>query len=237
MITPPSPSPRRPRSSFWSARPRSSSTSSPTPATSTSRLIEAEITPRTRAIMPVSLYGQPADMDEINAIAARHGTDGDRGCRAELRRRLSRPARAARSRTIGCTSFFPSKPLGCYGDGGAIFTDDEALAQACREIRVHGQSRRYHPYPHRRRRPDGHAAMRGHPGQAEAVRMGDRAAARRSARATTQLFDEPASSGWCSGRTGPASSPNIPSWSTTATRVQEALKAAGFRPRSIIRPA
>ncbi|MDH5339666.1 MAG: DegT/DnrJ/EryC1/StrS family aminotransferase, partial [Rubrivivax sp.] len=105
--------------------------------------IEARITPRTRAIMPVSLYGQCADMEAINALAARHDLavieDAAQSFGAVYRGRHS----AALS-TLGCTSFFPSKPLGCYGDGGAVFTDDAALAQACREIRVHGQSRRYH---------------------------------------------------------------------------------------------
>jgi len=107
------------------------------------RLIETAITHKTRAIMPVSLYGQVADMDEINALAARHGLavieDAAQSFGAEYKGRKS-----CHLSTIGCTSFFPSKPLGCYGDGGAIFCDDEALAQACREIRVHGQSRRYH---------------------------------------------------------------------------------------------
>lgn len=105
--------------------------------------IEAAITERTRAIMPVSLYGQPADMDAINAIAAAHGNipvieDAAQSFGAEYKGRKS-----CNLSTIGCTSFFPSKPLGCYGDGGAIFTNDEAIAQACREIRVHGQSKRY----------------------------------------------------------------------------------------------
>ena len=105
-------------------------------------LIEVAVTPRTRALMPVSLYGQVADMDPINAIAARHGVavieDAAQSFGATYQGRKS----GALS-TLGCTSFFPSKPLGCYGDGGAIFTDDTALAQACREIRVHGQSARY----------------------------------------------------------------------------------------------
>ena len=106
-------------------------------------LIEARITPRTRAIMPVSLYGQVADMDEINTIAARHGNipvieDAAQSFGASYRGRKS-----CNLSTFGATSFFPSKPLGCYGDGGAIFTSDDALAQACREIRVHGQSQRY----------------------------------------------------------------------------------------------
>jgi UDP-2-acetamido-2-deoxy-ribo-hexuluronate aminotransferase len=105
-------------------------------------LIETKITDRTRAIMPVSLYGQCADMDEINAIAARHGLtvieDAAQSFGAGYKGRKS-----CNLSTFGCTSFFPSKPLGCYGDGGAIFTSDNALAQACREIRIHGQSTRY----------------------------------------------------------------------------------------------
>lgn len=106
-------------------------------------LIEAAITPRTKAIMPVSLYGQTADMDAINAIAAKHGNlpvieDAAQSFGATYKGRQS-----CNLSTIGCTSFFPSKPLGCYGDGGAIFTNDDTLAQAMREIRVHGQSQRY----------------------------------------------------------------------------------------------
>ncbi len=94
--------------------------------------------------MPVSLYGQVADMDEINAIAARYGNipvieDAAQSFGATYKNRKS-----CNLSTIGCTSFFPSKPLGCYGDGGAIFTNDDLLARACREIRVHGQSKRYH---------------------------------------------------------------------------------------------
>ena len=105
--------------------------------------IEARITPRTRAIMPVSLYGQVADMDEINAVAARHGLvvieDAAQSFGATYRDRKS-----CNVSTIAATSFFPSKPLGCYGDGGAMFSNDDAIAQAAREIRVHGQSGRYH---------------------------------------------------------------------------------------------
>lgn len=105
--------------------------------------IEDRITPRTRAIMPVALYGQPADMDEINEIARRHDLpvieDAAQSFGADYKGRKS-----CNLSTIGCTSFFPSKPLGCYGDGGAIFTDDDALAKRMREVRVHGQERRYH---------------------------------------------------------------------------------------------
>lgn len=113
------------------------------------RRIEAAITPRTRAIMPVSLYGQVCDMDAINAIAARHGNlpvieDAAQSFGATYRGAQGPARKSCNVSTIGCTSFFPSKPLGCYGDGGAIFTSDDALAEAMREIRVHGQSRRYH---------------------------------------------------------------------------------------------
>jgi UDP-2-acetamido-2-deoxy-ribo-hexuluronate aminotransferase len=105
-------------------------------------LIEAAITLRTKAIMPVSLYGQVADMDALNAIAARHGLavieDAAQSFGASYKTNKS-----CNLSTFGCTSFFPSKPLGCYGDGGAIFTSDDKLAQACREIRTHGQSQRY----------------------------------------------------------------------------------------------
>ena len=110
-------------------------------------LLEAAITPRTRAIMPVSLYGQCAEFDAINAIAAKHGLpvieDGCQSFGATYKGR-----RSCGLSTIGCTSFFPSKPLGCYGDGGACFTDDEALAVRMRQIMSHGQDRRYHhPLP------------------------------------------------------------------------------------------
>ena len=108
-------------------------------------LVEAAITSRTRAIMPVSLYGQCADFDPINAIATRHKLavieDAAQSFGATYKGRHS----CALS-TIATTSFFPTKPLGCYGDGGACFTDDDKLADRMRQIRVHGQSRRYyHP--------------------------------------------------------------------------------------------
>jgi len=105
--------------------------------------IEAAITPKTRAIMPVSLYGQCADMDAINAVAERHGLsvieDGAQSFGATYKGRQS-----CGLSLVGCTSFFPSKPLGAYGDAGACFTDDDALAKLMGEIRVHGQDRRYH---------------------------------------------------------------------------------------------
>ena len=106
-------------------------------------LIERAITPRTKAIMPVSLYGQCADFDAINAIAKRHGIavieDGAQSFGA-----LYKGRRSCGLSEIGSTSFFPSKPLGAYGDAGALFTNDDALAKLMREIRVHGQDRRYH---------------------------------------------------------------------------------------------
>jgi UDP-2-acetamido-2-deoxy-ribo-hexuluronate aminotransferase len=104
--------------------------------------LEAAITPRTKAILPVSLYGQAADMDEINAIAARHALPVIEDA-AQSYGALYHGRRSGNLSTLACTSFFPSKPLGCYGDGGAIFTSDDALALAAREIRMHGQSGRY----------------------------------------------------------------------------------------------
>lgn len=105
--------------------------------------IEAAITSRTRAIMPVSLYGQCADMDAINAIAARHKLavieDAAQSFGALYDGRAS-----GNLSTVGCTSFFPSKPLGCYGDGGACFTNDDEVARILLEVRNHGQERRYH---------------------------------------------------------------------------------------------
>lgn len=107
------------------------------------QLIEAAITQRTKAIMPVSLYGQVCDMDEINEIAARHGGIPVIEDAAQSFGSTYKGRKSCSLSTLGATSFFPSKPLGCYGDGGALFTNDDQLAQAAREIRVHGQSARY----------------------------------------------------------------------------------------------
>jgi UDP-2-acetamido-2-deoxy-ribo-hexuluronate aminotransferase len=105
-------------------------------------LISDKISKKTKAIIPVSLYGQPADMDEINSIAENYGLtvieDGAQSFGASYKGKKS-----CNISTIGCTSFFPSKPLGCYGDGGAIFTSDDDLAKVMSEIRLHGQSERY----------------------------------------------------------------------------------------------
>lgn len=105
--------------------------------------LEAAITPRTKAIVPVSLYGQCADFDAINAIAAKYNIpvieDAAQSFGATYKGRKS-----CNLTTVACTSFFPSKPLGCYGDGGAIFTNDDELAKVIRQIARHGQDRRYH---------------------------------------------------------------------------------------------
>ena len=106
-------------------------------------LIEEKITSRTKAIIPVSLYGQPADFKEINKIANKHNLivieDGAQSFGAEQLEQKS-----CNLSDIGCTSFFPTKPLGCYGDGGAIFTSDENLAKSVRQLARHGQERRYY---------------------------------------------------------------------------------------------
>ena len=106
-------------------------------------LLEAAITSKTKAIIPVSLYGQCADFDQINGIAAKHGIpvieDAAQSFGATYMGRKS-----CNLSTIACTSFFPTKPLGCYGDGGAIFTNDDELAKVTRQIARHGQDRRYH---------------------------------------------------------------------------------------------
>jgi len=105
--------------------------------------IRSAITSNTKLILPVSLYGQCADMDVINSIAEKYNLhvleDGAQSFGATYNGKQS-----CNLSTIGCTSFFPSKPLGCYGDGGAIFTNDQSLAQIMSEIRLHGQDKRYH---------------------------------------------------------------------------------------------
>ena len=107
------------------------------------RLLEAKINSKTKAIIPVSMYGQCADFDAINAIAAKYNIpvieDG-----AQSFGGLYKNRKSCALSTIGCTSFFPSKPLGCYGDAGACFTNDDELAKKMRCIVNHGQDRRYH---------------------------------------------------------------------------------------------
>jgi UDP-2-acetamido-2-deoxy-ribo-hexuluronate aminotransferase len=104
--------------------------------------LESAITPRTRAILPVSLFGQMPDYSALNALAAKHQLpvieDGAQSFGARQHGRAS-----CGVTLIGSTSFFPAKPLGCYGDGGALFTDDEAMAERMRAIRSHGGVKRH----------------------------------------------------------------------------------------------
>ena len=105
--------------------------------------IEQAISTKTKAIVPVSLYGQCADFDRINDIASKYSLpvieDGAQSFGATYKGKKS-----CGLSTIGCTSFFPSKPLGGYGDSGACFTDNDELANVMRQVRSHGQDRRYH---------------------------------------------------------------------------------------------
>ena len=105
--------------------------------------IEAQITKKTKAIMPVSLYGQPADMEAIQAIADKHNLkviiDGAQSFGSTFSGKTD-----SNLGDISTTSFFPAKPLGCFGDGGAVFTNDDVLAEKIKSLRVHGQSKRYH---------------------------------------------------------------------------------------------
>ena len=105
-------------------------------------LLDAAITSKTKAIIVVSLYGQCVEFDAVNAVALKHGLpvieDGAQSFGATYHGRKS-----CGQTTLGTTSFFPAKPLGCYGDGGAIFTDDDDLAAACRQLRNHGEESRY----------------------------------------------------------------------------------------------
>lgn len=105
--------------------------------------LEAAITPRTKAIIPVSLYGQCADFEAINAIAKKYGIPVIEDA-AQSFGATYKDKKSCNLSTVATTSFFPSKPLGCYGDGGAIFTNDDALAKVLRQIARHGQDRRYH---------------------------------------------------------------------------------------------
>jgi len=105
--------------------------------------IEEKLTSKTKAIMPVSLYGQPADMDAIQAIADKHHlkviVDGAQSFGSTYKGKTD-----SNLGDISTTSFFSAKPLGCFGDGGAVFTNNDALAEKMRSLRVHGQSKRYY---------------------------------------------------------------------------------------------
>ncbi|MDB2346834.1 DegT/DnrJ/EryC1/StrS family aminotransferase [Verrucomicrobiales bacterium] len=105
--------------------------------------VEAAITDKTKAIMPVGIYGQTADMTAINAIAAKHNLPVIEDAAQSFGATHHGKKSCALSQ-IGSTSFFPSKPLGGYGDGGALFTDDDSLAEKLRHIRVHGQAQKHH---------------------------------------------------------------------------------------------
>jgi UDP-2-acetamido-2-deoxy-ribo-hexuluronate aminotransferase len=105
--------------------------------------VEASITDKTKAIMPVSIYGQCPDMDAINKIAKKYNLPVIEDA-AQSFGATYKDKKSCNLSTIGSTSFFPSKPLGCYGDGGALFTNDGELAEKFRWIRVHGQERKHH---------------------------------------------------------------------------------------------
>lgn len=105
--------------------------------------VEKAITAKTKAIVPVSLYGQVADMDELNALAQKHKLHVIEDSAQSYGARYKNKKSGALSIAAG-TSFFPAKPLGCYGDGGAIFTNDDTLAKAMKEIREHGSESRYY---------------------------------------------------------------------------------------------
>ena len=108
-----------------------------------SNLIESAITKNTKAIMPVSLYGQPSNLEEIQAIAKKYNLkviiDGAQSFGSTFKNKTD-----SNLGDISTTSFFPSKPLGCYGDGGAVFTNNHELAEKIKILRVHGQYKRYH---------------------------------------------------------------------------------------------
>jgi UDP-2-acetamido-2-deoxy-ribo-hexuluronate aminotransferase len=106
-------------------------------------LLEAAITEKTKAIMPVSIYGQCSDMDAINEVAKKYNLPVIEDA-AQSFGAIYKGKKSCTLSTIGSTSFFPSKPLGCYGDGGALFTNDDELAEKFRWIRVHGQERKHH---------------------------------------------------------------------------------------------
>lgn len=107
------------------------------------KAMEKAITKKTKVIQPVSLYGQPGEMDEINAIAKKHGIHVLEDA-AQSFGAMYKGKRSCNLSEAAATSFYPAKPLGCYGDGGAVFTNDDALAEAMKEIRAHGQKTTYY---------------------------------------------------------------------------------------------
>jgi hypothetical protein len=195
-------------------------------------LIEAAIGPKTRAIMPVSLYGQCADMDAINAIAERHGLpvieDAAQSFGATYRGR-----RSCGLSTIGCTSFFPSKPLGGYGDGGACFTDDDRPGPADAPDHEPRPGQALQPRPTRHQRPPGRDAGRRAAGQARASSRTRWSAAPPWAPAT-RISCWPAAPGAsptpktaCSPRTSPSATPA----SMPSTRCRRTIATPSPRPQ------
>ncbi|NUO00520.1 MAG: DegT/DnrJ/EryC1/StrS family aminotransferase [Saprospiraceae bacterium] len=114
----------------------------------TAEIIEQAITPQTKAIVPVNLFGQSCDMEPIMEVAQRHNLivieDNAQAIGADYTFRDGHTQKTGTIGHIGCTSFYPSKNLGCYGDGGALYTNDDALAEKCRMIANHGQTKRYY---------------------------------------------------------------------------------------------
>lgn len=114
----------------------------------TAEFIEAAITPKTKAIVPVHLFGQSCDMQPIMKVAEKHNLfvieDNAQAIGADYKFSDGTTRKSGTIGHIGTTSFFPSKNLGCYGDGGAIFTDDDALAEKMRMIANHGQTKKYY---------------------------------------------------------------------------------------------
>ncbi|HMV79379.1 MAG TPA: DegT/DnrJ/EryC1/StrS family aminotransferase [Leptospiraceae bacterium] len=102
-----------------------------------------KVSPRTKAVIPVSLFGQAAEMDRFNEISGKFGIKVIEDAAQSFGARY-KDRRSCSLSELACTSFFPSKPLGCYGDGGAVFTDNDALAEKIRSIRVHGQEKKYY---------------------------------------------------------------------------------------------
>lgn len=114
----------------------------------TAEIVEAAVTPRTRAVVPVNLFGQSCDLEPIMEAAQRHNLwvveDNAQAIGADYRFRDGSTRKTGAVGHIGCTSFYPSKNLGAYGDGGALYTNDEALADTIRKIANHGQVKRYY---------------------------------------------------------------------------------------------
>jgi hypothetical protein len=198
--------------------------------------LRSAITDRTKAIMPVGLYGQPPDMDAINAVAALHAGISVIEDAAQSFGAVYRGRKSCNLSSIGCTSFFPSKPLGCYGDGGAIFTSDARIDQACREIRVHGQSARYHHTRVGCGRTHGYPAVRGIARQARALRLGAGApcCAGLTVRGPHPRQRRSRADSGAACQSAAAHGPSIPCWWRIAMACSDACRNSGSPPRCII---